>query len=193
MKLSEQNPLHLTPVEVADGSDGIKLVRVFRWRIPARYLFLAGTLTEFVELEAFTGGKIHHLLDAGVLLLYGFLMRVLGAKPRTLAVYGALALTAWGLNVANLPFRFVNVEGILWVLTHLLLAAYLARVLRRVTRVTEADIAGAVAFYLMVGIVFANVYSLLLWHHPGTLVSSASPHIQYDKVLYYSFMNYEGL
>jgi lysylphosphatidylglycerol synthetase-like protein (DUF2156 family) len=168
--------------------DGIRYIRLFRWQVSARYLFLAMTVLEFFELETFAFGSLHHLFDAIVLTIYGILLRVMGCSWRTLVLYCSVTVVAWGLDVANIRVEFVDLESLFWLLTHLLLAVILSFTLKRRTRVTEADLAGAIAFYLMVGIVFANIYNVILGYDPHALISSHTAKIGFDQILYYSFM-----
>jgi hypothetical protein len=92
------------------------------------------------------------------------------------------------MDLFGIQWQVMDVEGLLWLVSHSIIGYALYRSLFSAYEVNNVELAGAIALYLLLGIVYANLYALVLWHHPEGLVSTTTPTVEYDQILYYSFM-----
>lgn len=157
-------------------------------KFEAYYLLLGVVLLEFFELETVTFGGYHHLFDASVFTAYFLLLRLLNCPGVALWTFAFATAIAWTLDLLKFRWQPVDIEGVFWFIAHGCIGYALIRSLFSNRKITDREIVGAISLFLIIGIVFANAYDLILWRNPGGLISSVSPTVTYDQVLYYSFM-----
>lgn len=77
-------------------------------------------------------------------------------------------------------------------MSHIALSIVFARSIFTVEQVSSVEIIYAVVLYIVVGLAFANLCSIILWHFPGALTHASVPAGEsppYGLVLYYSFIS----
>jgi voltage-gated potassium channel len=166
------------------------MVQLFR-RSSFHILLLFCLLFEMLEVEVVQNDILHHLLDGVVVLAYGLIARKLTGKLSVGLVILAMGVVPWLLDLSQLTFDKLELESLLWCVLHVALAFVAsARVFRSPT-IGVNEICDALSIFLMVGLGFANIYSVVLGFNPGALHHTGIPpgdHIPYGIVLYYSFI-----
>ncbi len=160
-----------------------------RW---VHYMVFGCVLVEVLELELFAGGLLHHAWDAVVVVIYAFAAWRISGKSGMMAVMLVLGGAPWTMDLFNLQWAGADVESLLWALLHVVLSFILARRIFTVEKVSSVEIVDAVSLYIIVGLAFANLYGMILWHHPGALAHATVPPGErppYGLVLYYSFIS----
>jgi hypothetical protein len=146
---------------------------------------------EIFELEALAGGVLHHAVDALFVAVCGYAAAAI-SRSRGFAL-GVLSTGAagWSLDFFGLAWQPVDIESLAWMIMHLLLLFILARRLLQSAEITGNTILDALALYLVSGIMFAHIYSMLVWYIPTGLVAQGLPageRITFGLILYYSFV-----
>lgn len=149
-------------------------------------------LFELFELEIFAGGLLHHAWGAVVVAVYAYAAWRISGKLIIMATMLCLGGASWTLDLLGLQWAGADIESLLLALSHLVLALVLMRWLFTAEEVSSVEIIDAVSLYIIVGLGFANLYSMILWNHPGALTHATVPpgeRIPYGLVLYYSFIS----
>lgn len=157
----------------------------------AHYIFLLCVLLEFLALEFLTIGDLHFLWEIAVIVIYAF--TAFTVSHRRYAIYVVIFLGAIPLcmDVFNLRWQAFDIESFFSMLMHAYLAYLLLEYLFSVEEVTTDEIICSISIYLVAGIAFADVYSLILWQYPSAIIHSSVPltqRISRDLVVYYSFV-----
>lgn len=153
------------------------------------YVLLTALVSlEMAELEVFSLGVLHHALDALVFAGIFIALRLLGTKRAALTIFTSGALIAWTLDLAHFQWRVLDIEGVFWLIAHASMAWSLAVSLFSRAKVTSREIVGAICLFLTMGLLFANIYGLILFSRPNALIAANTAPLTYDQVLYYSFM-----
>jgi len=167
----------------------MRAVRPRRW---VHYTLLGCLLVEILELELVADGFPHHAWDAVVVVVYACAAGGISKRGGVAAVMLFLGGTPWTVDLLGVQWEGADIESFLWALTHATLAVILAHRVFWVEEVSAVEIVDAVSLYIVVAIAFANLYSMILWHHPGALAHVSVPageRPSYDLVLYYSFVS----
>ncbi|MDX1932692.1 MAG: potassium channel family protein [Capsulimonadales bacterium] len=163
-------------------------MRIFIRALRGHYLLTVFLLGEMLELAVAGSGPFHHLFDAVTFIAICLLLGAFGCPVRPLVLFGLFSGAGWVLDLLNFRQGPIDIEGLCWLLAHSIIGYSLIRSLKATTVVTEAEITNAISLFLVMGIMFANIYALILWNFPGALISTTSKAVQYDQILYFSFM-----
>lgn len=155
------------------------------------YLLLAALLLKIIGLEAAGYGSLHHFVDGLAVLVLAHA----AARLRVAWWAGGAVLVLeglpWAMDALGLSVAAFDVETLLWSVSHFTLSALLAHHLVHKETVRRAELLDTISLYLVSGIGFAELYSLLLSTLPGSIVQVSAPDGQaptFDTVLYYSFV-----
>ncbi|MCD8534917.1 MAG: potassium channel family protein [Verrucomicrobia bacterium] len=160
-----------------------------RWM---HFLLFVCVLVEVLELELLDSGPLHHLWDAIILMTYAYAASRISGRSGMLVVMLFLCGVPWTMDLLNVHWDGADIESVFWGMSHTALSFVLARSIFTVGKVSSVEIMDAVALYIIVGLAFANLYSIILWHHPGALTHASVPAGErppYGLVLYYSFIS----
>jgi len=149
---------------------------------------LVSVIVEIFGLEISPTGGLHHLVDLGVILSYGFCTGTILRSRWVGATVCMVGLVPWVLDLVDYANPSINVESIGWFLLHATVAWTMIRDLLRRTAIRNQELTDALSVYLLVGIAFANLYSIVLWVMPGSIRAQGPAGPSYAEVLYYSFM-----
>jgi hypothetical protein len=157
----------------------------------AHHLLFGCLLLEVLGLELLSAGVMHHVWDAAIILIYGYVAWRLSHSVAWGAVVLSIGAVAWGMDLTGSEWAGFDLESFLWTLAHAALAYLLRRWVFGVREITAIEIEDAVSLYILVAIAFANIYGMILWHEPGALTHVSIPpgeNPEYSLVLYYSFI-----
>lgn len=153
------------------------------------YILLGALLFEFVELELFNLGLLHHFVDAFLILVFAFSGGILSESRKRGAAILILGAVPWIIDAAGFTTSFFDLESAFWMLLHIYLAWLILGSLGDIGSISHTEIIDAVSLYVVVGLTFANLYGVLLFLDPGAIATDGSKvAITYDLVLYYSFI-----
>jgi hypothetical protein len=158
---------------------------------PPHYVLFGCVFLEILSLEIFASGLVHHVWDAFVIGVYAYAAARMSGQRFAPWILVSLGGTAWLLDLLAVPWEWFDLESLLWALTHVYLAFIVGRLMFMVKEITILEIIDAVTLYIIIGIVFANLYGMVLWHTPDALAYSGlaeGERVSYDLVLYYSFI-----
>ena len=106
----------------------------------------------------------------------------------------ASALTGLGVFVAGLLNSYAASSGaalavyLTSIAYHAVMIFVLARFTFTARTVMTEVILAATSLYLVLGSVFAAVFALLLWLEPGSFIASSGAEVQWQQLLYYSYV-----
>jgi hypothetical protein len=162
---------------------------------PNRYLLLLivvlAHLTTLALQPPFPWVDLTNLFAAA---LFGALLYQVTGRPRDGFIMFALGCGGSLLNLL-LPWGHVSTQLDLlkvsfWDLAPAFLAWRMLGALNRKVDITREEIAGAVTVYMLLGLIFANIFEAMLVANPQALVFGAPFHdqpIRFGEVLYFSF------
>ena len=113
---------------------------------------------------------------------------MLSGRKLVAGILAVLVAIPYSIDLFGIEFSGFNVESAFWFLTHVYLAGVIIKSLRIIDDISHTEIIDAVSVYLTVGLGFANLYGMILFHQPDALLASNASKVTYDLVLYYSFV-----
>lgn len=158
-------------------------------RQTGHFLLLTCALFEVVELEIVRAGTLHHILDAVLIAGYAVAVALLSMNWRVALGAAVLGTMPWLIDYSAWQGP-TDVEGYLWSIFHLYLAGWLGSRFSQKFEVTYHHILDLLSIYILVALVFADIYSAIQHQSPGALVRSGyfqNGKVTLDLVIYYSF------
>lgn len=155
------------------------------------YLLVAALLLKIVGLEAAGYGTLHHIVDGLAVLVLAHAAARLRIAWWAGGVVLVLEGLPWAMDTLGIAAAGLDLESLLWAISHFTLSALLAHSLIHKGVVRRGELLDTISLYLVSGIGFAELYSLLLSTLPGSIVQVSAPEGQaptFDIVLYYSFV-----
>ncbi|MCO6510596.1 MAG: two pore domain potassium channel family protein [Aridibacter famidurans] len=153
------------------------------------YVLLAALFFEFVELELFNLGPLHHIVDAILILVFAFSGAILSESRKHGAAILILGAVPWMIDAAGFTPSFFDLESAFWMVLHIYLARVILGSLGDIGSISHTEIIDAVSLYVVIGLTFANLYGVLLFLDPGAIAADGGTvAMTYDLILYYSFI-----
>ena len=171
---------------------------MLRPRVQFSFVALLGALGAFLVVTPLLGAANEWRLVDAVLFLavLGSSLRVVGRGGRQLLVAGAVALIGLALEIGSGFGGHVSLS----IAAHAIFASYLAFVvvallsgILRVERVTGDAIAGGACVYLLIGLLWGAVFTVLELVQPGSYLQNGAPivhqvHRPYGELLYFGYI-----
>lgn len=162
------------------------------------FVALLGALGAFLVVMPLLGAGSGWRLVSAVLFLavIAASLRVVGRGGRDVLVPGAIGVVALSLEIVA---EFGGSPS-LSIASHAIFAAFLAFVIAtllrgilRVERVTGDAIAGGVCVYLLIGLLWAAVFTVLELVRPGSFLQGGAPIVHmvrgpYSELVYFSYV-----
>lgn len=153
------------------------------------YILLGALIFEFVELEVFNLGVLHHLSDGLLIIVFAFSTAVLSASRKHGAAIFIIAAVPWLMDVTGIRPAGFELDSFLWFVVHSYVAWVILLSLREIADISHTEIIDSVSLYIVVGMAFANLYNVVLFHDPNAILTgNAAGKITYDLVVYFSFV-----
>ena len=164
-------------------------------RLPSSELMLLLVFGQVLALAIEPNAPWGDLMNLGAAVLIAGLLRYMTGYRRDGATYLALSAVGPLLNFVvpweQGPLVLDLVKVAFWTAAPAFLALRILGLLARRRDVGRPEIAGAVTSYLLIGLVFANVYELLFMVDPQALRfvdDFKGEHLGFGEILYFSYV-----
>lgn len=153
------------------------------------YILLGALIFEFIELEIFNLGVLHHLSDGLLILVFAFSVAILSASRKHGIAILAIALVPWLMDITDIRPAAFDLDSLLWFVVHGYVAWVIILSLREIADISHTEIVDSVSLYIVVGMAFANLYNVILFHDPTAILTGENAgKLSYDLVVYFSFV-----